>query len=608
MSPYCSKTVSFEKSIIQYVVGALLMFLGAEAFADEIKIGLRAHRGEEAGLKRWQPTADYLSQVIPEHHFVMVPFRINSALNQAVSRGEFDFVLTNPAAYVEQKLRYGVSAIATLINKRKGEAYTQFGSVIFTRAERNDITSFQDLKGKKFMAADELGFGGWRVAWRELAAKGIDPFRDFRGMSFAGGLQQVVVAAVRDGIADAGSVRTDMLERMAEQGEINLDDFKVIEPQKTKNFAFLHSTRLYPEWPFAKLKHTSNELASQVASALYKLTPEDAAAKAGHYMGWTVPLDYSSVDELLKELHVGPYQSTASSLPVVVLKRYWLQSLLVLILICGFLGAIILMLRANARLRETQRDLEEHRKYLEYKVNERTAELTASNKELESYSYSIAHDLRAPLRSVVSFSQILTDSAEEKLDPEELDALKRIAASGKHMAELIDDILELSRITRGTLKKVEIDLTALVHNMSRKLSTNGPHPNITWKIQDNMVISGDQHLIEILIQNLLDNAVKFTRHEATPIIEVGEMEVAGVKTYFVKDNGVGFDMEYADKVFIPFHRLHQRTFEGTGIGLATVQRVVERHGGRVWAESKEGQGATFCFTLNEYVSTGNHST
>ena len=185
------------------------------AEVQEILIGLRAHRGAAKAKKRWQPTADYLSEQIPGYRFQMVPFENNSALNQAVSRAEFHFVLTNPASHVEQKIRYGVSALATLINKRQGNGYTRFGSVIFTRANRTDIDQVKDLKGKSFMGVDELGFGGWRVAWHELQRNDVDPYRDFEPLMFAGGIQQNVVFAVIDGKADAGSVRTDMLERMA---------------------------------------------------------------------------------------------------------------------------------------------------------------------------------------------------------------------------------------------------------------------------------------------------------------------------------------------------------------------------------------------------------
>lgn len=515
-----------------------------------------------------------------------------------MSRDEFDFVLTNPAAHIEQRLRYGVTPIATLVNKRKGDGYTQFGSVIFSRANRNDITSFQDLKGKKFMAVDEQGFGGWRVAWRELTAKGIDPYRDFHVLNFGGGIQQNVVHAVRAGVVDAGSVRTDMLERMAKRGEIQLDQFKVIEPRQMENFGFMHSSRLYPEWPFAKMKNTSDELASKVAAALYRLEAGSPAAKAGKYIGWVVPLDYEPVNELMQELRVGPYQR-GSSVPLgELISRYWWQLSSVLLLLLVAVAVSVQMMRTNRRLKRARCDLEDYQRQLEEMVSERTAELLASNKELESYSYSIAHDLRAPLRSIVSYSQILADGAADKLDAEELDSFNRIAASGKRMAELIDDILDLSRITRSKLTPGPVDLSRMAQDISLHLIELDPERKVYWSIQKDMMLVGDEKLLRMLLLNILDNAWKFTRDVENPRIEVGEEIRDGKSVYFVKDNGVGFDDDFADKVFVPFHRLHRSGFDGTGVGLAIVQRVTQCHGGDVWVESAEGQGATFYFTLS----------
>lgn len=573
--------------------------LSPAVISDEIKIGLRTHRGVEKGLTKWQPTADYLNQAIPEHHFVMVPFEINSQLNQAASRGEFDFVLTNPAAHVEQRLRYGVTAIATLVNKRKGGAYTQFGSVIFTQAKRNDITSFQDLKGKKFMAVDEQGFGGWRVAWREMMHKGIDPYDDFSALSFAGGIQQNVVHAVRAGMVDAGVVRTDMLERMAKGGEIQLDQFKVIEPRQTDGFGFLHSTPLYPEWPFAKMKQTSAELASKVAAALYKLKADSVAAKSGKYVGWIVPLDYEPVNELLQELRVGPYRGDADFSLITSVSRYWWQFSVAVLLLLSVVMVAVHVMRTNWRLRKARYELDDHRHRLEEVVSERTSELRASNKELESYSYSIAHDLRAPLRSVVSYSQILADGAADKLDAEELDSFNRIAASGKHMAILIDDILDLSRITRTILVPSSVDLSAMAHGISLHLGKLDPLRKIDWIIQKDITVFADPKLLKMLLNNLMDNAWKFTRDVESPRVEVGKELRDGQSVYFVQDNGVGFNDDFADKVFVPFHRLHRRGFDGTGVGLAIVQRVAQCHGGDVWVESEEGKGSTFYFTLGE---------
>ena len=373
------------KEIFAVIVSGISLILFSNAASGEvIKIGLRANRGAELAIKRWQPTADYLSETIPEHTFVLVPFEINSLLNQAVSRSEFDFVFTNPASHIEQKMRYGVSAIATLINKREGKAYSQFGSVILARADRNDITSFHDLKGKIFMGVDEQGFGGWRMAYRELLEKDVDPYKDFRLLSFGGGIQQNVVFAVRDGAVDAGSVRTGMLERMAQRGEIQLETFKVLEPKNTKGFDFYHSSRLYPEWPFAKLTHTSDDLAEQVATALYKLTPESEAAKLGRYMGWAVPLDYEPVNELLKELGVGPYTETGGITWAKLTKEYWKEGLIALIVL---LTAVIItwwVTLSNMRLRRVTSELEMHRKHLEERVSDRTAALHKTTVRLQT--------------------------------------------------------------------------------------------------------------------------------------------------------------------------------------------------------------------------------
>ena len=373
------------KGIFAVIVGGISLILFSNADSGEvIKIGLRAHQGAELAIKRWQPTADYLSKAIPDHTFVLVPFEINSLLNQAVSRSEFDFVFTNPASYVEHKTRYGASAIATLINKRKGKAYSQFGSVVLTRADRNDITSFHDLKGKRFMGVDEQGFGGWRMAYREFLGKGVDPYKDFQLLSFAGGIQQNVVFAVRDGEVDAGSVRTDMLERMAQRGEIQLEAFKVLEPRKTNGFEFYHSSRLYPEWPFAKLRHTSDDLADQVATALYKLTPESEAAKPGRYMGWATPLDYEPVNELLKELGVGPYAGTGGITLAKLTKDYWKEGLIALLVFSITLIISAWITISNRRLRRITSELERHQQHLEEMVSERTAALHETTVRLQT--------------------------------------------------------------------------------------------------------------------------------------------------------------------------------------------------------------------------------
>lgn len=237
---------------------------------------------------------------------------------------------------------------------------------------------------------------------------------------------------------------------------------------------------------------------------------------------------------------------------------------------------------------------------LEKRVALRTAQLEASNRELESFSYSVSHDLRAPLRSIDGFSRILLEDYEHTLDAEGKDSLQRIRGACSRMGLLIDDLLNLSRMARFTMLHEEVDLSALVRQLAGDLARTQPERGAEFIIAEGLVCRGDERLLKIMLQNLLGNAWKYTAKQARPVIEFGLARKDGEHAYFVRDNGVGFDMAYAGKLFKPFQRLHDADdFPGTGIGLALVQRIVERHGGRAWAEGAIGKGACFYFTLKE---------
>jgi signal transduction histidine kinase len=236
-------------------------------------------------------------------------------------------------------------------------------------------------------------------------------------------------------------------------------------------------------------------------------------------------------------------------------------------------------------------------------LDRRAQQLEDSNRELESYSYSIAHDLRAPLRSITAFSQILAEEADERLTSTEKDYLHRVVNAGKFMAELIDDILELSRISRVDIQHRDINLSAMAEECLQSLQAANPERKVELQVQPNMYAIGDPRLLRIVLQNLLSNAWKFTSEREQPKIQVGAARDYDQPVFFVKDNGVGFDVKYSDKVFGIFQRLHKpEEFEGTGIGLASVQRAINRHGGKVWVNAKAEKGATFYFTLPESES------
>jgi PAS domain S-box-containing protein len=223
----------------------------------------------------------------------------------------------------------------------------------------------------------------------------------------------------------------------------------------------------------------------------------------------------------------------------------------------------------------------------------------AASRELEAFSYSVAHDLRAPLRSIDGFSQALLEDYNDKLDDEGQGYLRRVRSAAQRMALLIDDLLKLSRLSRAQLRSERVDLSTLARTICIRLAERMPERAVDVQVADALWAEGDARLLAVALENLLENAWKFTRLRSPARIEIGSEQVNGASAFYVRDNGVGFDMSYVDKLFGVFQRLHSVTeYEGAGIGLATVQRVVHRHGGRVWAQGALEQGSTFYFTLH----------
>jgi len=278
-----------EGRYLKLILGALfclMLWYSVPAISDikQIKLGVLAFRGPGLAYKMWYPTASYLEESIPEYSFRIVPLTLDD-IGNSVAQGKVDFVLTNSASYAELEAQYGITRIATLRNRRAGGVYTRFGALILTRSDNESIQTLADLKGKSFAAVHPDAFGGWWMAWREMKLQGIYPVSDFERLEFSGFPQDKIVLAVRDGKVDAGTVRTDVLERMAKAGKVDLKNFRVLNAQESENFPFAHSTRLYPEWPFAIVKHTSQDLAQSVAIALLKMSPNSNAALADRSAG-----------------------------------------------------------------------------------------------------------------------------------------------------------------------------------------------------------------------------------------------------------------------------------------------------------------------------------
>ena len=393
------KTIYSGLTALFVTLIAMFILVGwAHATANEtvVRIGVLAHRGHAQALHRWSPTADYLSTKIPGHRFEIVPLDL-SGIRNATRNGEIQFTLTNPGNYADLAGRFGVSRIATLQTREGKQIRVRYGAVIITHADNAAIHSLEDLRGKSFMAVSAEAFGGFQMAWRELADRGIDPFKDLSELRFAGFPQDKIVFAVENATVDAATVRAETFARMVESGVVDAKDFRVLNRQQHTDSPFPVSTRLYPEWPFATLKDTPRELATQVAQALLSMPDNHPAAIAARSAGWTIPLDYSPVTELMRSLQIGPYEVLRETSLWALMERYtyWFIgagiALMVLIALNGYVT------RTNHRLRETERDLRfeisqreasqaalaRYRDTLEEQVMERTHDLRLTNQALE---------------------------------------------------------------------------------------------------------------------------------------------------------------------------------------------------------------------------------
>jgi len=257
-------------------------------------------------------------------------------------------------------------------------------------------------------------------------------------------------------------------------------------------------------------------------------------------------------------------------------------------------------IRVELARRQREEEVRGLNKDLEQRVVERTAQLEATNRELDAFSYSVSHDLRAPLRAINGFSEALLDEYGDQLNEEGKTYLRYLQEGSHEMSDLIDGLLTLSRSTRGEIIMERVDLSAMAAIVKEELRKAEPERRVNFSIAPDVKAVADPRLLKVVMENLLGNAWKYTSRTAEAHIEFGVEEQDGEIVFFVADNGSGFDMAYADKLFLPFHRLHKSSeFSGIGIGLATVERIIRRHDGRIWAQAAKGKGSTFYFTLGQ---------
>ncbi len=579
-----------------------------------INIGVLAVRGAEQCLKSWSPTADYLTRQIPGYTFVILPLA-HDQITPSVQNAEVDFILTNSSYYVELEQEYGANRIATMKELRLGRIYSRYGSVIFSRLDRTDIRKLSDLKGKSFMGVSEGSLGGWQMAWRELKEHGIDPSTDFTELLY-GETHDDVVFAVRDGRVDVGTVRTNTLEQLSAEGKIHLQDYFVFPRLHDQQLQtpYLCSTREYPDWPMAKTKETPDALAERVTVALLQMKPDSPAALAAGCAGWTIPLNYQPVMELMMALRVGPYKDLGKTTFGNILREYWPWLLFTFVVFCTHIIFTGQILKLNRRIKASHLlltgEIELHRKM------DKDLELAREQAEAATHAKSqflanMSHEIRTPMNGIIGATDL---ALAEPVSPEVEHYLHIVQNSSYSLLGIINDILDYSKIEAGQLELKErvFRLDEMFDRVTDVFINQVAEKGIELLVdidQDTpRILSGDSLRLQQILTNLISNSIKFTGQDG--IILVSAWDVSDktdgltddqvMLAFAVKDTGTGIAPDYLPSLFEPFTQgdySSTRKYEGTGLGLSICKRFVTMMHGSIDVVSAVGQGSTFTFTV-----------
>jgi two-component system sensor histidine kinase TtrS len=575
------------------VIAVLLPVSCVLASGSEVVIGVLAHRGDQACISKWTPTIDYLNEEIPGSEFRLLPLDLYE-MSAALTAGKLDFILTNPGNYVDLERKFGVSRITTLKNLHFGSPYTVFGAVIFTRADRVDIQGLRDLDNKSFGAVSADAFGGFQMAWRELEEAGIDPYRDLSRLQFFDFPQDDIVFAVRDGLIDAGTVRAETLERMISNGRVERTDFRILHALSADDYPFPHSTRLYPEWAFAKVKRTPGALAKSVAIALMKMPAGHPAMIAGDYAGWTVPLNYQPVHELFMELGIGPYQRSGLSAFRELLARYWYW-LALLVTVLSFSVVHNILVKRQVKLRT--RELSQTNRALESEVAER--------KKAEEDARNLLEEKRFLAQKCMAVQEEERRYLARELHDELGQCITAIQADAEIIQDLSGACDSRLKASAGAIQGVSSRIYEVVHSLMLRYrpgvlddlglvetirdevnawQARQPDTVYTLNFSGDLDALGEDLNICVyrIIQECLTNIAKYARASSVHIdIAFNHAGAVPQLRVDVQDNGVGFDP-------------HAR---GGGFGLVGMRERVEALQGEFTLTTMPGTGTRITVVL-----------
>jgi two-component system sensor histidine kinase TtrS len=570
----------------------------AAAGADEIRVGVLAFQGSERAAQDFEPTVDHLRHALPQHRFSLVPLDLDG-IAAAVTKRTVDFVVTNPGDYVGLEARFGVTRLATLESRARAAPLDSIGSVVIALDGPRRPTRLADLAGLRLAVVSADAFGGWRVVWREMDDAGLAPSR-LGALVETGFPMETVVEALRTGRADAGVLRACLLEDLIAAGRVKPDEFAVVGERPVAGFPCRLSSRLYPDWPFARLAGTPPDLAKAVTSALLAMAPVDDRA-------WTAPQDYTSVHALFRQLKIGPYDYLAHTTLTGFLRAQWPWFLVAL---AAVLWWVVHVARVETLVR--RRTVELTREIQSRERAEDEARRTREERDqfsrlgiLGEMASNIAHELNQPLAAIANYAEGLTRAIDGgRSDPAFLRAGARgIAGEAERAGAIIQRIRGFVR--RRPARRERLDLNDVVRDalaLFEGLAARRGIPLHVHLAAELPPVVADRTEIEQVVLNLLQNAVDAVtdptttaerRERGVTVRTSREADPAGgaaggAVRVAVRDHGPGLTAEVAAHLFDPFFTTKP---QGLGLGLSICRTIVERHGGRLWAANNRDLSA-----------------